>query len=509
MTLLPTDSSPPAAASALTQVHQEEPLEPPRAAPGVTGNGTYIPWAPIPAEWSPEQLAGADALNLGTVAASTAAEALVDALAGMVAVDEALAGKRGNQRRGTGLARLRRAVEGIVGSLLWSWGRSTPRLAFHSFHAAAFSGGLVGHRQFIAAIASLTRLGLVGQRAGIRYAAYFFEHEDGPVYDGRAARFWPTSKLLAQAVAHGVFAEGIRADFRLTYPTKPPRIAEFDLVALKPIKRQKRDREGPPLMERIPLGDPARGRLREPVRAMNALAERHAVQGCTPPRWTRQFRGNLALYGRWIATGGGNYQSIPKADRAAIRIDGEAVAEVDVRASHLTIMHGLLDLPAPEGDPYTVGEAGPCLRGAVKAWVTATLGKGGPVKRWSKHSLADRPGLADFPADRLGDLVCGRYPFLCRPALEVAGVAGLDTLGHLGTPQRLLTFRLMALEAEALTVALTTLWGQGTLALPLHDALIVPAPAVAEARAAMTDAFRTRLGVVPTLTVSGAAEPAA
>ena len=45
----------------------------------------------------------------------------------------------------------------------------------------------------------------------------------------------------------------------------------------------------------------------------------------------------------------------------------------------------------------------------------------------------------------------------------------------MGAPARLLTHRLMAIEAQALTGAMEYLRGsRGVLALPMHDGLIVP-----------------------------------
>jgi hypothetical protein len=75
------------------------------------------------------------------------------------------------------------------------------------------------------------------------------------------------------------------------------------------------------------------------------------------------------------------------AERLGIRIGGEAVAEVDVAAAHLSIMRGLLRLPIPAGDPYEITGATRC-RPAVKAWILATLGKGSPVKRKPRLSMA-------------------------------------------------------------------------------------------------------------------------
>jgi hypothetical protein len=72
----------------------------------------------------------------------------------------------------------------------------------------------------------------------------------------------------------------------------------------------------------------------------------------------------------------------------------------------------------------------------------------------------------------------------------VAASAGLDKLGHIGTPARLLTHRLMAIEAQALTGAMEYLQGsRGVLALPVHDSLIVPVSGLGHVGGALHGAF--------------------
>jgi hypothetical protein len=162
-----------------------------------------------------------------------------------------------------------------------------------------------------------------------------------------------------------------------------------------------------------------------------------------------------------------------EADRLAnVEINDERVAEPDVRAAHLSIMHGLLGLPLPEGDPYKIPGV---PRSVVKAWITTTLGKGSVARRWPKKATKRNPDFRHHDRREVGRLVRDRYPFLQRPAQAVASAAELDRLGHLGTPEKLLTHRLMALEAEALTGDMRyRREARGVLALPIHDGLLVP-----------------------------------
>jgi hypothetical protein len=125
-----------------------------------------------------------------------------------------------------------------------------------------------------------------------------------------------------------------------------------------------------------------------------------------------------------------------EAERLRIVGNGEPVAEADVRAPHLSFMHGLLGLPLPEGDPYEFSDV---PRSVAKVWIAATRGKGSPVKRWAATAAKDSPEILGVDARQVDEVICRRYPFLRRPAEAVADAAGLNKLAHIGTPAKLLS----------------------------------------------------------------------
>ena len=179
---------------------------------------------------------------------------------------------------------------------------------------------------------------------------------------------------------------------------------------------------------------------------------------------------------------------------ADITINGEPVT--DVKASHLSIMHGLLGLKLPDGDPYAVAGV---PRDVVKDWIVAALGKGRCLTFWPRKLLdakkpSDQARLQSFNARAVGEAICSRYSFMAAPARAVADSAGLKRLAHLGRPEDLLALRLQAIEARALTSAMILLWNWPeapgpALALPVHDSLIVAQPAVTEAKRLIEGAF--------------------
>ena len=107
---------------------------------------------------------------------------------------------------------------------------------------------------------------------------------------------------------------------------------------------------------------------------------------------------------------GGSYQSLSSEQRLALMIDGEAVAEVDINASHLTLMYFVartLDNSIPEldpdKDPYHI-EGIP--REVVKQWIVAYSAKLKPLTRWSKEAtekLSEQGiDVADYKVEERG-----------------------------------------------------------------------------------------------------------
>jgi len=227
------------------------------------------------------------------------------------------------------------------------------------------------------------------------------------------------------------------------------------------------------------------------VTYFNAFAEGFHVEGCTAPRWYRQFIGHIGQgYGRWHTAGSeGCYQSMPEADRLSrIRINGEPVAEIDISASLLTMLHGLLGKPAPQDDAYSV----PGLdRAVAKVWINAVLGSGKTLRRWSDRALKETPALATIDVGEVESRVLSSYPFLAQlPHIEARFCPILSDevcpeerrQRAKGKPIHLpIHHRLTGIEANVLTSAMMDLKEQGILSLPMHDGLIVPASKLGEA----------------------------
>jgi hypothetical protein len=193
--------------------------------------------------------------------------------------------------------------------------------------------------------------------------------------------------------------------------------------------------------------------------------------------------------GRIYAVGGG-YQTMKKVRRPELLLNGEATVEIDVKASHPTILAKLCGQPlGAAGDPYAV-ETIP--RDVVKAFWTMTLGHGGFHRAWPSkvlerlEPLYGKPLRKQFPLKEVQTKVVAAFPFL-------------DSWGK-GSPSAL---DLQFIESEAMLLTLERLaYGAGVYALSLHDGLIVQAEAAKVAEDTFSEAYQEVVGVVPTLEVA-------
>ncbi len=327
------------------------------------------------------------------------------------------------------MAKQRQAAGAILGGVLRRWARLEPLPVFRSRTPADFTGGPIAARQYLAACDAMVALGLLYQSRSIRYGSGIVWDDGGSEhFAGKAPRLWPAPALLAVAASHGVTPATLPNDFCDAYPTQPPAVPQP--VQMFTLKQPRRSEKAAIPIQRSDL---EAARLVDKVTGYNDWIARHDVAGCLPPRLKRVFTASWLLGGRWYAVGAeGNYQRMSEAERLGVTINGEPVVEVDVQASHLSIMHGLLGLPLPDGDPYEFPDMS---RSVAKAWITATLGKGTPVAKWAVKATKDNPELVQHDPRRIGHVICERYQFMRNPAGAVAAPAGLDPLANIGTPR--------------------------------------------------------------------------
>ncbi|WP_350153315.1 hypothetical protein [Roseovarius sp.] len=296
------------------------------------------------------------------------------------------------------------------------------------------------------------------EMTGFFQAKTHLECPTDDVYLARTRRIRATQALLDKAAGFELYPDTILADFpkqsRLIRP-----VTVRDEVYLTPRKRR------PP--RNMKIRGPGYERQVALVTELNQAYAHHSFNLEDQPRLYRLFnRGNFADFnfnkgGRLYCASDDNWQSIDSETRKGIEIDGEPTVELDVRASHLAILHGLhgksLDTQA---DPYHIDGI---EREVVKLIFTAWTGRGTPPAQWPKkeaEKYAQRHGRKLSDTYKLKDVVAAlrnRHPVL-------------DKI----KPRALDWSNLQFVESECfLSVMLELFRCYEVPALPVHDSLIV------------------------------------
>lgn len=435
--------------------------------------------------------------TLGDIARSPEASALAKHLACNIEASERSTGARKNKRAKT-RERLEAAVAGFVSDLLFgclqqaSEGWVAQPVGRGDFRG--HDGRSVSYRTFRALSQAWEAAKLIERAPGYSTPIEFDPGESFRFKGaGRVTRFRVTEALLAECAAFGITPENAWEHFEEPEESAP----DFPLAL----------REGSRWVE----GDKIEGRSMEvprtkvterlagQVRRINDFLANHRIEGA-PHRWfVRRFNmGDDPIF-RWNKGGRlysagvrrRSYQQLDRDARLKITIDGERVCEIDIRASHLTILHARHGVPfevSQQRDPYEV----PGIpRDVVKAWVAKSLGLKKLSVRWDtenkqEYALANggRDLNKDYPARKVAEKVCDKHPLL----------KDWETLPETWAD-------LQWLESEAIISAMLGLiMAEGVPSLPVHDSLLVPMSAESRAREHLSFGYRAHCRVMPYLT---------
>lgn len=215
------------------------------------------------------------------------------------------------------------------------------------------------------------------------------------------------------------------------------------------------------------------------------------IQGCIQsPLYMRQGP-KLWLGGRIYTKGPDTFQTITKEERKHITINGEPVAEVDIQAAVLSIalrwfsmfpdISPSVVIPPLGADPYQFKGLSRFPRDAIKHWVTVSLLRGKLLTQWTEDTP---PAIRQsVRCSLVRKAVLSVYPCLGCIGPEVLPCPS-DVLKQAdeNQRQRLIGWSfgqfLIHLECSIIQGAIDKLLSAGIVALPLHDALMVPQSAV-------------------------------
>jgi hypothetical protein len=376
----------------------------------------------------------------------------------------------------------RHATGSVIGAFLRSAAIDPEVYLYRMMGRDSFKGERVGYHPFKSITHGMECEGLLLIERGYRAGRY----------KGQATRFRATPDLVSLAKRHGIALSEWSEHF--CWLPRPTRVNEpLVLKASSTMVRGKRLKG-----VRIPvdLSKPEAARLGEQVNALNAFfapleikpdGTHHAFQRVFNQGDASDFNWNKG--GRLISMGH-SYQQMKQVDRKAITISGEATVEIDIRASHLTILHAKLGEPFDSYgvDPYY--QPG-IPRDVVKRWVTMTLGFDRFQSKWSSDAVKDyrekhgRTLGKDYPIKKVRDDVLELLPLLKN--WETCPIRWGD-LQYIESCAIVDTVHQLAMEHEV-------------PALPVHDSIIVPASKEKLCPSVLKVNFKKHVGVEPALTV--------
>lgn len=420
-------------------------------------------------------------------AASEAAIALSSELAQEL-YDTLGAGKRGKPSRA-----FTDAVAALLSDHLRNADTDPNRWGFCQHGSTTFAGQRIGYRPFKQAFDAMVFLGLLSHFRGHQQ---HIELGGGKVTAwARAGRSRATLALLDRAAAQGITPANHDEHFALVPPPTPKRKVARSVedpleLRLGSVRFGSVKAKGSSLP--INMKDPVAAALLDSMRKLNDYLAGQMIEGLPHVGFRRIFNCGGPNYkwnkgGRLVSVGGQTYQTAKKAERSAMTINGEAVVELDITASHLTILHALAKRDFdPSKDPYTVGDL---PRSVAKAWITATLGQGEFHTKWPPKARKDLQ-------KKLGVNIQEAYPIA---EVQERVTAALPLLAELPTlPWDWAD--LQYVESCAIVEAVERLaYDHDIPSLPVHDSIIVPASKEETASAILKDAFKKATGVYPHL----------
>lgn len=410
-------------------------------------------------------------------------KALVAKLSSMVEDHSIQTGLRKHKRRQTA-EKLKYATGAFLADLLRSSGDERPiGWVFKSLHAKSFNGAKVSLRTFQQLVDGLKGLLLLEHVPGHKVSD---EREDTGRY---ASRYRATPGLLTFCAEYGVEPNAVSDHFEFEYdlPKHPLKLRARKLKSFfgssEPVGKE---------MDFVRTG--AVERLEATIHELNEFFAKQTLSGGKHEGYIRIYQNGDDPDFDWDKGGRfysqppyGNYQLMSAGERAQMTINGEAIAEIDIRASYLTIFSSLHGIQLDTEDPYELPGLAPGQRNAVKHWMVATFGNAKPIRRWPPRMLKDSPELKHHRVAEITQAALTKYPIL-------------KTWGQPLNEKLYSWADLMWMESTIMFTAMLDLArNHGIPSLSVHDSLIVPASQAGTARETLTKWFLFHRKVRPLL----------
>jgi hypothetical protein len=351
------------------------------------------------------------------------------------------------------------AIELIIGDLFCNYTKPAAGWLYRSLSRDSFSDEIVGYKTFKQVILQFQQAGLIEVWRGGNVKNNFYEEgKSSPYHPGLASRFRASEKLIKLAGDRGLTFNNAKQHF----VTQLPRRALL-LKAAKKTRSYGRKDAGRQM--KFDKSEQTLA-LEQQVQEINQYLFSQNLQKGLFAGYVRRFsEGDHPKFkwdrgGRLYAVGNDSYQLMKKRKRVSMLSNGEPVAEIDISASYLTMLHALYNVPLPSRvDLYRIKGIS---RDIVKSFVTATIGNDKFHNRWPVTLSRELQSKGyDLRKIRMLDVqkrVCAALPVL-----------------KLWSEAPISWSRLMYLESEQLINTIIELREKHDIpSYSVHDSIIIP-----------------------------------
>ena len=370
----------------------------------------------------------------------------------------------------------------ILADLLLGFEEKGNGWSFHPLSVSSFTGLNVGYKNFKKITEAWQDAGLIEMHKGCSHKGIELDGGNIVFPPGLATRYRPLPTLINLANEHGL----TKGQYKNAFVTQLPQ-KTIEVRAAKIKGEGKGRRIKPPQSAKFV-------NLTQQVKLLNNFLSSFKVTGTYFRGFRRLFnegdRGDFDYNhgGRLHHADGEGYIGLSSDKRAEMQIDGEAVIEIDINASYLTILHGLKDIPLPQReDIYDIGG----LPGqVVKTWFTITFGVQKFHRSWRPSALKKLretcPAYtAKMTAPAVQKVVLEHFPIM--QDWPEAGVRWS---------------KLMFIESEiVIGTMLELIETYNAPSFPVHDSLIVRKSDQDLAMRVLSEQFKGKVGIEPRLKV--------
>jgi len=374
----------------------------------------------------------------------------------------------------------------IVADMLEASSRGERLWVFRSLNANGFRSDGISYRHFRSCAEALVSGGYAEHRPGFHYRSPLEFGQSGRNPNLAASRWRPAKLLIDMCGKFDIEPANAKTHFSWKLPEqvvvlKAPSVRSGShKVKGRQVRFQQTDRST---------------LFSDQVKEINKYLLDHEIANGVHRGFRRIFNdvSDISSYGwnrggRIYGIGMDNYQLQPKDVRRLITIDGKPTTEIDIKASHLTILHALAGVQLPAPDPYAV----PGLpREVVKSWFLIAFGAGHYPTRWSKEAYLElkrnasgAEWLKKYRARAVTEICKAHYA----KVIAYWETSGLDSLDF------------QFLESEAVIDAMLTLKRKHDVpSLPVHDSIIIAEEARDLAIEVLSQSYKLKFGAAPLL----------